>query len=152
MPLLILFLLILVLYLTKKKYYKSLKIIDLAIPATDFVRLILHDIQIVFPCDRPYKLELRYYETKKVMGRYFFDSDKIVIYLSKCSTLLEITDTVIHEYCHHLQNHLDNKVIEYALELYDQQYENHPWELEARKFAASNRQRILKNLINKPYE
>ena len=88
-----------------KYYYSTLIINELEIPVSDFIRSILNELERIFPCSRQYYLKIRYYQIEKTMGRYNFESDTIEIYLDKFSNLLEVTDTVIHEYCHHLQNH-----------------------------------------------
>ena len=149
-PLFILFFLMFTLYLFEKlvKYYYSTLIInDLEIPVSDFIRSILNELERIFPCKRRYYLKIRYYQIEKTMGRYNFESDTIEIYLDKFSNLLEVTDTVIHEYCHHLQNHFNISDINDALELYKYKYHNHPWEEEARKIAKSNRMKILKSIV-----
>lgn len=128
-------------------WIKSLMIKDLAIPATQFVRLILNEIETAIPCNKPYHLELRYYETRNIMGRYFFDRNVIQIYFSKTSKLLEVTDTIIHEYCHHLQNDANKLERTTALEMYDYEYWNHPWEIEARRIAKQKSLKLLKQVI-----
>ena len=126
---------------------KLLEINDLVIPSTKFMRLVLEEIENKYPCNRSYILEVRYYETKSVMGRYFFDSNTIVVYISKSSKLLEVTDTLIHEYCHHLQNHSGKKERSKALELYNREYWDHPWEIQARYLASKMGLQVLKKIL-----
>ena len=126
---------------------KLLEINDLVIPSTKFMRLVLEEIENKYPCNRSYILEVRYYETKSVMGRYFFDSNTIVVYISKSSKLLEVTDTLIHEYCHHLQNHSSKKERSKALELYNREYWDHPWEIQARYLASKMGLQVLKKIL-----
>ncbi len=132
----------------EKFYLESLEIKDLDIPATVFVKHILSLIETDLPCIKPYNVDLKYYNTKSVLGRYYFYSNTLVIYLCKSSKLIEVTDTVIHEYCHHLQNHLKRNEIKKALELYNEAYENHPWEVQARNLAEIKRLTILKKLTS----
>jgi hypothetical protein len=142
-------LLVLLFLINKVEIYilKSLDINDLAIPSTKFIRLVLNEIENIYPCSRSYNLEVRYYKTKNVLGRYFFHNNTLVFYISKSSKLIEVTDTVIHEYCHHLQNHSGKKERNKALELYNREYWDHPWEVQARKLAAKKSLRVLKNVI-----
>ena len=126
---------------------KLLEINDLVIPSTKFMRLVLDEIENKYPCNLSYILEVRYYETKSVMGRYFFDSKTIVVYISKSSKLLEVADTLIHEYCHHLQNHSGKKERSKALELYNREYWDHPWEVQARYLASKMRLQVLKKIL-----
>jgi|GEM_PF-6169329 hypothetical protein len=104
--------LIVIVYLINKfeiYYFKSFEVINLNVPVAQFVRSVLNETENLFPCTRPYNLELRYYQPKTVMGRYFYETNTLVIYISKSSKLLDVTDTIIHEYCHHLQNHMGKK-------------------------------------------
>jgi hypothetical protein len=142
-------LLVLRLLINKVENYsiRLLEINDLVIPSTKFMRLVLNEIETRYPCSRNYNLEVRYYETKNVMGRYFFDINTIVVYISKSSKLIEVTDTLIHEYCHHLQNHSGKKERSKALELYNREYWNHPWEIQARYLAAKNCLKVLKKVV-----
>lgn len=146
--LIILLALLLLIDKVENYFIKLLEIKDLAIPKTEFMRLVLNEIETRYPCSRSYNLEVRYYETKNVMGRYFFNNHTIVVYISKSSKLIEVTDTLIHEYCHHLQNHSSKKERNNALELYNREYWDHPWEVQARNLAAKKRMRILKNVIS----
>jgi Zn-dependent peptidase ImmA (M78 family) len=129
------------------KFYKNLEIKDLTVPATIFIKAILVELERKYPCRKAYSFEIKYYNTKSVMGKYFFNNNNMVIYLTRNNKLLEITDTVIHEYCHHLQNHSKKQDINFALKLYEREYENHPWEVEAREFASCLSLKILKKII-----
>ena len=145
--LIILLALLLLINKVENYFIKLLEIKDLAIPKTKFMRLVLNEIETRYPCSRTYNLEVRYYETKNVMGRYFFNNNTIVVYISKSSKLIEVTDTLIHEYCHHLQNHSSKKERNNALELYNREYWDHPWEIQARHLAAKMRLQVLKKIL-----
>jgi len=142
-------LLVLRLLINKVENYsiRLLEINDLVIPSTKFMRLVLNEIENRYPCSRSYNLEVRYYETKNVMGRYFFNNHTIVVYISKSSKLIDVTDTLIHEYCHHLQNHSGKKERNKALELYNREYWDHPWEVQARYLASKMRLQVLKKIL-----
>jgi Zn-dependent peptidase ImmA (M78 family) len=130
-----------------EKYYSSLEIRDLLIPATSFIKAVLLDLENRFPSKKPYSFEVKYYLNKSVMGRYYFNNNTMEIYLTKSTKLIELTDTIAHEYCHHLQNHSKKQDINFALKLYETEYENHPWEVEAREFASRLSLKILKKII-----
>ena len=142
-------LLVLRLLINKVENYsiRLLEINDLVIPSTKFMRLVLNEIENRYPCSHSYNLEVRYYETKNVMGRYFFNNHTIVVYISKSSKLIDVTDTLIHEYCHHLQNHSGKKERSKALELYNREYWDHPWEVQARYLASKMRLQVLKKIL-----
>jgi len=54
---------------------------------------------------------------------------------------------LIHEYCHHLQNHSGKKERSKALELYNREYWDHPWEVQARYLASKMRLQVLKKIL-----
>lgn len=78
------------------------------------------------------KIELRLKIKKDgnfiVFGHYYSDINTIYIYNLRNVSTNDLVSTVIHEYTHYLQS--DTKYLEY-LETYD--YDNHPYECEARK-------------------
>jgi len=37
-----------------------------------------------------------------ILGRYYYTSDKIIIYPGRSSSQNELLDTIYHEYCHYL--------------------------------------------------
>jgi len=146
----ILIILLVLLFLINKVENYSIRLLeinDLVIPSTKFMRLVLNEIENRYPCSHSYNLEVRYYETKNVMGRYFFNNHTIVVYISKSSKLIDVTDTLIHEYCHHLQNHSGKKERSKALELYNREYWDHPWEVQARYLASKMRLQVLKKIL-----
>lgn len=142
-------LLIIIFFLEREneKYYNSLEVRDLLIPATSFIKAVLLDLENRFPSQKPYSFEVKYYHNKSVMGRYYFNNNTMEIYLTKSTKLIQLTDTIAHEYCHHLQNHSEKQVIKSALKLYESEYDHHPWEVEAREFASRVSLKILKKII-----
>jgi len=92
------------------------------------------------------QVEVNYYKSKKFAGVYNSASKTICIYVNSNSNLLELTDTIIHEYKHHLdmpnqsQQKLYNKYTE------DYGYENNPFEIAAREFALKHRLDCMKDM------
>ena len=124
-----------------------LTVSDLKVSKSHFVRIVLHEIQRKFRTDKPFNLQLRYYQPQQVHGRYYFNTNLIVIYVSPGLSLLELVDTILHEYCHHLQNQSEKAIRNKAIQLYDTEYYNHPWEVEARKFAMQNSKILLRKVF-----
>lgn len=126
-----------------------LTVSDLKVSKSHFVRIVLHEIQRKFKTDKPFNLQLRYYQPQQVHGRYYFNTNLIVIYVSPRLSLIELVDTILHEYCHHLQNQSEKAIRNKAIELYDTEYHNHPWEVEARKFANKYSRSTLLSALKK---
>ncbi len=89
--------------------------------------------------------EISYYKRKDRCGHYDSDAHKIVIYVNKHADLLQLTNTVIHEYIHARQG---KKEIKQSYKYYTKKlgYWNNPFEIEARKVAGDNDAICLKEL------
>ena len=94
-------------------------------------------------------LKIIYQKPTKKMGYYQFSNKEITIYIDDSIDLFELTDTIIHEYMHHLQ--LPNKKYEkeYSDKLISHGYENHPMEIEARNLAKKFRNQCYDEIIQK---
>lgn len=77
---------------------------------------------------------LSYYPHKKRSGVYTSRSHECVIYVNNHQNVLNVTNTVIHEYVHARQK---NKKFDSLYARYHREigYENNPFEIEARKVA-----------------
>ena len=128
-------------------YLKLLDTNDLSCSKSYFIRRVLEEVQLTYPSKRNFRLEIRYYEPKKIKGRYFFESDTLLIYVGDNTNLLDLVDTIIHEYIHHLQNQLNSSVRSRRLNLYSEEYFDHDWEIEARYVAKKFRKRVLKSIL-----
>jgi len=60
-------------------------------------------------------------------GEYSFYQNTLTVYLNNCKTLLDVVETVIHEYTHYLQ---PRTKYEYYLNVYS--YTTNPFEIEAK--------------------
>lgn len=139
-------------YLLRKLYLYGISLLtvsDLKIPKSHFVRIVLQEIERKFESHKQLNLEIKYYQPQQVYGRYYFNSNLMVIYVSPKLSLLDLVDTLLHEYCHHLQNQSQKAIRNKAIELYDKEYYNHPWEVEARKFANKYSKKILRMALSK---
>ena len=82
-------------------------------------------------------------------GHYYYEIDKkseIYVNIKFHKSLLELTDTLIHEYTHHMQP------MEYKYKYYlDNGYnlENHPFEVEARRVARRDASACKKWVLNR---
>ena len=84
------------------------------------------------------------------MGCYDGSQDHITIYLKNHTDIPSIVDTVLHEVCHHIQNHSRKK--EFKLyEQYSEKYghRNNPLEIDSRDFAKKNTMPCIKYLESK---
>jgi len=127
---------------------RLLTVSDLKVPKVQFIRIVLDEIERKFNTNKPFNLEVRYYQPQQVHGRYYFNTNLMVIYVSPGLSLLELVDTILHEYCHHLQNQSEKAIRNKAIELYDTEYYNHPWEVEARKFAKKHSGKVLQEVLS----
>jgi Zn-dependent peptidase ImmA (M78 family) len=76
-------------------------------------------------------------------GNYCFYQNKLTIYLNNCETLLDIVQTVIHEYTHYLQSRTK---YEYYLKVYS--YSANPLEKEAKYNELKYGKKCLKSINN----
>ena len=73
------------------------------------------------------QVEVSYYKSKKFAGVYYSASKTICIYVNNNSNLLELTDTIIHEYKHHLDMPNQSQQKLYTKYTEDYGYENNPF-------------------------
>lgn len=83
--------------------------------------------------------KLRVYTSNPMSGRelsgtYNPETNLICIYLNNHPSVLELCDTIIHEYTHYLQN--IEGMYEKYMTVYYRTYDNHPYEITARNRGA----------------
>ena len=118
------------------KSNSDLKVKDLKIPKKKFVQLVLHWCsENIGTIKHSYYLKIYYYRNSKYSGRYLFNGKQIVIYLFDNLPLNELTDTIIHEWIHHLQFEKKSSERDYDKQHTEKGYWNNPYEIEARKLA-----------------
>ncbi len=91
-----------------------------------------------------YDLKIYYYRNRKFGGKFQSYNKQIITYIYPDLKLTDLTDTIIHEYIHHLQ--FSDKSVEqdYNKKLAEVGYWENPYEQEARKIASQNRNECLK--------
>lgn len=95
------------------------------------------------------RIELRYYQSKKYCGKYLGATATIVVYTKSNISLEQLVNTVIHEYCHHLQFEKPQSQKVYDKLLMDIGYLNHPMEIEARNVASKNTMKCINTISKK---
>lgn len=82
---------------------------------------------------------------KKEFGLYYGDKNIIVINLKAHKSVIDLCNTVIHEYTHYLQN----------MEMYDEyfckynrNYNNHPYEISANNKAYKHEKALKKDFLS----
>ncbi|OFX52959.1 MAG: hypothetical protein A2066_20695 [Bacteroidetes bacterium GWB2_41_8] len=90
-----------------------------------------------------YDLKIYYYRNSNFGGKFQSCNKQIIIYIYPDLKLTNLTDTIIHEYVHHLQ--FSDKSVErdYNKKLAEVGYWENPYEQEARKIASQNRNECL---------
>jgi hypothetical protein len=79
--------------------------------------------------------EIRYYNHTKVEGYYCGYNKKITVYITPEKRIIDVVDTLLHEYQHHIEMRTQKEVRIYTKQLSEFGYDNHPMEISARKFA-----------------
>ena len=132
-----------------RKSNSDLKVKDLKIPKKKFVQLALQWCSTnLGTLKHPYHLKIYYYKSNKYSGRYINSGKQIVIYLFDNLLLNELTDTIIHEWIHHLQFVKRANEIDYNKQHTEKGYWNNPYEVEARKLAKKHTDDCFKWVMN----
>lgn len=76
-------------------------------------------------------------------GFYCFYRNKLIVYINNCETLLDIVQTVIHEYTHYLQSRTK---YEYYHKIYN--YSTNPLEKEAKENELKYGKKCLRSINN----
>jgi uncharacterized protein YjaZ len=124
-----------------EKREKRLK--DLKVPVEDLVSDVLLWCGQNFPSDNYQDLSVELFLSdlrQKTMGSYHPQPNLIRLFVSPKLEIVELVDTILHEYQHHLD--LAGKDLEpRRSKLF---YSLNPLEIKARKFASANRNKCLK--------
>lgn len=84
------------------------------------------DYHRTFPKLRVHKKSSKY-DVK--FGEFNYETNTIYLYLSSHDSVVEMCDTIVHEYTHYLQN-MDKMYDKYMTKYY-KRYDNHPYEITA---------------------
>ncbi|MEI8110414.1 MAG: hypothetical protein WCH59_05425 [Chitinophagia bacterium] len=94
---------------------------------------------------------ISYYPHKKLHGNYAYNCKRIQVYVNNHENLLQLTDTVIHEYIHFLEirSHAHQK--DYNKHMQQIGYHKNPYEISARTQAAQHVNACLFAMKQKGY-
>lgn len=122
--------------------YRSAKIKDLKISKKKMVENVLQwcETNYSIPKNRgKLSFKINYYQHSKLEGCYCGHTKNITIYITTEKRIIDVVDTLLHEYQHHIEMRTQKEVRLYFKQLNEIGYENHPMEISARKFAQQHR-------------
>jgi hypothetical protein len=122
--------------------HRSAKIRDLKISKKKMVENVLQwcEINHSIPKYRgKLSFKINYYSHSKVEGCYCGYTRTIILYLKNEKKVIDVIDTILHEYQHHIEMRTQKEVRLYSKQLSEFGYDNHPMEISARKFAKQHR-------------
>ena len=134
---------------SKANNYRSTKIKDLRITKKKMIESVLQwcELNHSIPKYRgKLSYTINYYNHSKLDGCYCGDTKKITIYITTEKRIIDVVDTLLHEYQHHIEMRSQKEVKLYFKQLNDIGYDNHPMEISARKFAKQHRDVCFENL------
>lgn len=91
-------------------------------------------------------LKVSYSKPKTKHGIYYSNTKTMCIYVNTHATLLELCDTILHEYKHHLDMPTQAHQKQYNIYTETVGYFDNPFEIAAREFALQNRDKCLQDL------
>jgi hypothetical protein len=131
--------------------YNSTKIQDLKISKKKLVENVLQWCE-TNHCIPKYRgklsFKINYYNHTKVEGCYCGYTRTIILYLKNEKKVIDVIDTILHEYQHHIDMRTQKEVKLYFKQLNDFGYENHPMEIAARDFARQHRDTCFETFKN----
>ena len=83
--------------------------------------------------------KINYYNHTKLEGSYCGYTKNITIYITPEKRIIDVVDTLLHEYQHHIEMRTQKEVRLYSKQLSEIGYDNHPMEITAREFARQHR-------------
>ena len=83
--------------------------------------------------------KINYYNHSKVEGSYCGYTKNITIYITPEKRIIDVVDTLLHEFQHHIDMRTQREVRLYSKQLSEFGYDKHPMEISARKFAKQHR-------------
>ena len=96
-------------------------------------------------------LEVSYTKPKTKHGIYYSNTKSMCIYVNTHATLLELCDTILHEYKHHLDMPTQAHQKQYNTYTETVGYFNNPFEIAAREFALQHRDKCMQDLYHLGY-
>ena len=96
-------------------------------------------------------LEVSYTKPKTKHGIYYSNTKSMCIYVNTHTTLLELCDTILHEYKHHLDMPTQAHQKQYNTYTETVGYFDNPFEIAAREFALQHRDKCIQDLYHLGY-
>ena len=96
-------------------------------------------------------LEVSYTKPKIKHGIYYSNTKSMCIYVNTHATLLELCDTILHEYKHHLDMPTQAHQKQYNTYTETVGYFDNPFEIAAREFALQHRDKCMRDLYHLGY-
>jgi hypothetical protein len=130
---------------------KSAKIRDLKISKKKMVENVLHwcELNHSIPKYRgKLSYKINYYSHSTVEGSYCGYTKKISIYITSDKRIIDVVDTLLHEFQHHIDMRTQKEVKQYFKVLDEIGYDNHPFECAARIFAQKYRDECFETFKN----
>jgi hypothetical protein len=131
-----------VIYIKTKKN-TSAKIKNLKISKKKMVENVLHWCESNHSLPRyrgKLSYKINYYNHSKLEGSYCGYTKNISIYITSEKRIIDVVDTLLHEYQHHLEMRTQKEVRLYSKQLSELGYDKHLMEISARKFAKQHRE------------
>ncbi len=96
-------------------------------------------------------LEISYSKPKTKHGIYYSYTKSMCIYVNTHTSLLELCDTILHEYKHHLDMPTQAHQKQYNIYTQELGYIDNPYEKAAREFALQHRDKCIQDLYHLGY-
>lgn len=132
----------------ENKSLSNLGLEDLNIPKSKFVHMVYDWCGNNIESNNPKPtIEVNYKKNKEYRGVYYPNDNSIVVYVNNTPQLIELVNTVIHEYVHSTQN---TKGFDKLYDHYTQEngYFDNPFEQECERLSEKYQYQCLKDLIN----
>lgn len=133
---------------SKANNYRSAKIKDLKITNKKMVENVLQWCETNYstPKNRgKLSFKINYYNHTKLEGCYCGYNKNITVYITQEKRIIDVVDTLLHEYQHHIEMRRQKEVRLYSKQLSEFGYDNHPMEITAREFARQHRNECFEN-------
>lgn len=92
--------------------------------------------------------KINYYNHTKLEGCYCGYTKNITVYITPEKRIIDVVDTLLHEYQHHIDMRTQKEVRLYFKQLNVFGYDNHPMEISAREFARQHRDECFETFKN----
>lgn len=131
--------------------YNSAKIRDLKISKKKLVENVLQwcETNYCIPKNKgKLSFKINYYNHSKLEGCYCGYTKNITVYITPEKRVIDVVDTLLHEYQHHIEMRTQKEVRLYSKQLSEIGYDNHPMEITAREFARQHRDECFETFKN----